>query len=182
MTRMTQTATARSVLFAAAFAAGILALAGCSSSSSGSTGASGATTASTQPAAGSTATAAGAAGGAATCPSYEAVSAAAGVSYSGLQVDPPSPGFPQTVCNYSGNNTDVTIGLYPAGTTLTSLTSVATGTLTPVSGLGSQADSTTTPNVGVYVYTPTGAFNVIDGSSELTVSNVEAIARVVLAN
>jgi hypothetical protein len=179
---MTQSTTARSVLFAAAFAAGILTLAGCGSSSSGSTGASGATTAATEPAAGSTATAAGTAGGAATCPTYEAVSAAAGVSYSALQVEPPSPGFPQTQCNYSGDNTDVTIGLYPAGTTLSSLTSIATGTLTAVSGLGSQADSTTTPNVGVYVYTPAGAFNVIDGSSELTVSEVEAIAKVVLAN
>lgn len=49
-------------------------------------------------------------------------------------------------------------------------------------GLGSQADSTTTPNVGVYVYTPAGAFNIIDGTSELTVSKVEAIAKVVLAN
>jgi hypothetical protein len=180
---MTQRAPSRSVLSAAILATGgVLALAGCGGSSTAAGVTQPTTSGVTQSAAGTTTTtAAAAAAAAATCPTAAAVSTAAGVTYGALQVEPPSSGFPQTVCNYSGTNTDVTIGLYPAGTTLSSLTSVATGTLTPVSGLGSQADSTTTPNVAVYVYTPTGAFNIVDGSSELTVSKVEAIAKVILA-
>jgi hypothetical protein len=97
-------------------------------------------------------------------------------------VTPPSSGFPQTVCNYSGKNQALTVGLYPAGTTLVSVTSVATGTLTPAPGLGSQADLTTTPNSAVYVYRSSGAFSVVDGSDLLHVSQVEAVAKVILAN
>lgn len=73
------------------------------------------------------------------------------------------------------------MGLYPAGTTLGSLTSVATGTLTPVPGLGSQADSTTTPASAVYVYRSSGAFSVVDGSDLLHVSQVVAVAKAILA-
>jgi hypothetical protein len=150
-------------------AAGIVTLAGCGGSAPSASVA--------QPAAGMTT--AGAA--AATCPTAAAVSAAAGVTYTSLQVSPPSSGFPQTVCSYSGTNEALTVGLYPAGTTLSSLTSVATGTLTSVSGLGSQADSTTTPASAVYVFRSSGAFSVVDGSDLLHVSQVEAVARVVLA-
>ncbi|HXL88896.1 MAG TPA: hypothetical protein VN969_07950 [Streptosporangiaceae bacterium] len=73
------------------------------------------------------------------CGGSSASSAAANAKYNALKVQPPSSGFPQTVCSYSGSNEALTVGLYPAGTTLQSLTSVATGTLTPVPGLGSQA-------------------------------------------
>jgi hypothetical protein len=159
-------------------AAGIVTLAGCGGSAPSASVA--------QPAAGMTTAAAAAAAAtagaaAATCPTAAAVSAAAGVTYTSLQVSPPSSGFPQTVCSYSGTNEALTVGLYPAGTTLSSLTSVATGTLTSVSGLGSQADSTTTPASAVYVFRSSGAFSVVDGSDLLHVSQVEAVARVVLA-
>jgi hypothetical protein len=156
-------------------AAGIVTLAGCGGSAPSASVA--------QPAAGMTTAAAAATAGAAaaTCPTAAAVSAAAGVTYTSLQVSPPSSGFPQTVCSYSGTNEALTVGLYPAGTTLSSLTSVATGTLTSVSGLGSQADSTTTPASAVYVFRSSGAFSVVDGSDLLHVSQVEAVARVVLA-
>jgi hypothetical protein len=156
-------------------AAGIVTLAGCGGSAPSASVA--------QPAAGMTTAAAPAvaAAAAATCPTAAAVSAAAGVTYTSLQVSPPSSGFPQTVCSYSGTNEALTVGLYPAGTTLSSLTSVATGTLTSVSGLGSQADSTTTPASAVYVFRSSGAFSVVDGSDLLHVSQVEAVARVVLA-
>lgn len=169
---MTQRASSRSALSAVLLAAGIVTLAGCGGSAPSASVA--------QPAAGMT-TAATAGATAATCPTAAAVSAAAGVTYASLQVSPPSSGFPQTVCNYSGTNEALTVGLYPAGTTLSSLTSVATGTLTSVSGLGSQADSTTTPASAVYVFRSSGAFSVVDGSDLLHVSQVEAVAKVVLA-
>ena len=157
---------------------GIVVLAGCSSSSS-------APAASSQPASSPTAaaaaTASAAAADAVSCPSAAAVSAAAGVTYAKLQVTPPSSGFPQTGCAYSGTNQALEVGLYPAGTTLSSLTSVATGTLTPLPGLGSQADSTETPGSAVYVYRSSGAYSVVDQASSLTVSQVEAVAKVVLA-
>lgn len=151
MTLLTHRASFRSASSAAVVAMGIILLAGCSSSSS-------TPAASDQPAA-STATAtaaaaaaeAPAAADAVTCPSPAAVSSASGVTYAKLETTPPSSGFPQTSCAYSGANQALEIGLYPAGTTLSSLTSVATGTLTPVQGLGSQADSTTTPDSAVYV-------------------------------
>jgi hypothetical protein len=167
----------RSALSAVVLATGVLALAGCGGG--GSSTAAGVT----QSAAGTTTTAAAsaAAASAATCPTAAAVSTAAGVTYTALQVAPPSSGFPQTACSYSGNNEALTVGLYPAGTTLVSLTSVATGTLTSVPGLGSQADSTTTPASAVYVYRSSGAFSVVDGSDLLKVSQVEAVAKVILA-
>jgi hypothetical protein len=164
-----------------ALATGVLALAGCGGG--GSSTAAGVT----QPAARTTTTAAAsaapsaAAASAATCPTAAQVSTAAGVTYTALQVTPPSSGFPQTACNYSGNNEALTVGLYPAGTTLASLTSVATGTLTAVPGLGSQADSTTTPDSAVYVYRSSGACSVVDGSDSLKVSQVEAVAKVIVA-
>ena len=165
-----------------ALATGVLALAGCGGG--GSSTAAGVT----QPAARTTTTASAsaapsaAAASAATCPTAAQVSTAAGVTYTALQVAPPSSGFPQTACNYSGgNNEALTVGLYPAGTTLASLTSVATGTLTAVPGLGSQADSTTTPDSAVYVYRSSGACSVVDGSDSLKVSQVEAVAKVIVA-
>lgn len=174
---MTNRASSRSALSAAILATGIVTLVGCGGSSpSASVGQP--TTAAT---AATTAVGTAAAGTAATCPTAAAVSTAAGVTYASLQVSPPSSGFPQTVCNYSGTNEALTVGLYPGGTTLSSLTSVATGTLTSVSGLGSQADSTTTPASAVYVYRSSGAFSVVDGSDLLHVSQVEAVAKVVLA-
>jgi hypothetical protein len=156
-------------------ATGILVLAGCGSSSS-------TPAASSQPAS-STATAAtaSAAADAVTCPSAAAVSSAAGVTYAKLETTPPSSGFPQTSCAYSSTNQALEVGLYPAGTTLSSLTSVTTGTLTPVPGLGSQADSTTTPDSAVYVYRSSGAYSVVDQTNSLGVSQVEAVAKVVLA-
>jgi hypothetical protein len=152
-------------------ATGIFVLAGCSGSSS-------APAASNQPAS-STATAVAAP--AAACPTAAAVSSAARVTYAKLQVTPPSSGFPETSCAYSGTNQALEVGLYPAGTTLSSLTSVATGTLTPVQDLGSQADSTTTPGSAVYVYRSSGAYSVVDQANSLSVSQVEAVAKVVLA-
>jgi hypothetical protein len=178
---MTQRASSRSALPAAILATGIVTLAGCGGSSSSAGAAQPASGTTASAAAAATAAAATAAASAATCPTAAAVSAAAGVTYAALQVMPPSSGFPQTVCNYSGTNQALTVGLYPAGTTLSSLTSVATGTLTPVSGLGSQADSTTTPNSAVYVFRSSGAFSVVDGSDLLHVGQVEAVAKVVLA-
>jgi len=178
---MTQRASSRSALSAVLLAAGIVTLAGCGGSAPSASvaqPAAGMTTAATAAAAAAAATAGATA---ATCPTAAAVSAAAGVTYASLQVSPPSSGFPQTVCNYSGTNEALTVGLYPAGTTLSSLTSVATGTLTSVSGLGSQADSTTTPASAVYVFRSSGAFSVVDGSDLLHVSQVEAVAKVVLA-
>jgi len=115
------------------------------------------------------------------CGGSSASSAAANAKYNALKVQPPSSGFPQTVCSYSGSNEALTVGLYPAGTTLQSLTSVATGTLTPVPGLGSQADSTKTPASAVYVARSSGAFSVVDGSDLLSVAQVEAVAKVILA-
>lgn len=167
-----------------ALATGVLALAGCggggSSTAAGVTQ-SAARTTTTAAASASAAPSAGAAS-AATCPTAAQVSTAAGVTYTALQVAPPSSGFPQTACNYSGgNNEALTVGLYPAGTTLASLTSVATGTLTAVPGLGSQADSTTTPDSAVYVYRSSGACSVVDGSDSLKVSQVEAVAKVIVA-
>jgi len=183
---MTQRASSRSALSAVLLAAGIVTLAGCGGSAPSASvaqPAAGMTTAATAATAAAAAAAAAATAGAtaATCPTAAAVSAAAGVTYASLQVSPPSSGFPQTVCNYSGTNEALTVGLYPAGTTLSSLTSVATGTLTSVSGLGSQADSTTTPASAVYVFRSSGAFSVVDGSDLLHVSQVEAVAKVVLA-
>jgi len=178
---MTQRASSRSALSAVLLAAGIVTLAGCGGSAPSASvapRAAGLTPAATAGAGGPAATAGATA---ATCPTAAAVSAAAGVTYASLQVSPPSSGFPQTVCNYSGTNEALTVGLYPAGTTLSSLTSVATGTLTSVSGLGSQADSTTTPASAVYVFRSSGAFSVVDGSDLLHVSQVEAVAKVVLA-
>ena len=176
MTLLTQRASFRSASSAAVVAMGIFVLTGCSSSSS-------TPAASNQPASSTTtaAAASAAADGAVTCPSAAAVSSAAGVTYAKLQVTPPSSGFPQTSCAYSGTNQALEVGLYPAGTTLSSLTSVATGTLTPVQGLGSQADSTTTPGSAVYVYRSTGAYSVVDQASSLKVSQVEAVAKVILA-
>jgi hypothetical protein len=156
-------------------ATGIFVLAGCSGSSS-------APAASNQPASSTaTAVAAPAAANAAACPTAAAVSSAARVTYAKLQVTPPSSGFPETSCAYSGTNQALEVGLYPAGTTLSSLTSVATGTLTPVQDLGSQADSTTTPGSAVYVYRSSGAYSVVDQANSLSVSQVEAVAKVVLA-
>jgi hypothetical protein len=175
---MTQCVSSRSALYAAILAAGILALAGCGGSAT-SAGAAQPTSAAAQPTSGTTTAAAAAA--AATCPTAAAVSAAAGVTYTTLQAQPPSSDYPQTACSYSGTNEALTVGLYPAGTTLISLTSLATGTLTPVPGLGSQADSTTTPASAVYVYRASGAFSVVDGSDLLKVSQVEAVAKVILA-
>jgi len=115
------------------------------------------------------------------CGGSSASDGAANAKYNALKVQPPSSGFPQTVCSYSGSNEALTVGLYPAGTTLQSLTSVATGTLTPVPGLGSQADSTKTPASAVYVARSSGAFSVVDGSDLLSVAQVEAVAKVILA-
>jgi hypothetical protein len=149
---------------------GIVVLAACSSDSS---------TAATSSQPASSATTAAAAS-VVTCPSAATVSTAAGVTYAKLQVTAPSAGFPQTSCAYSGTNQALEVGLYPAGTTLGSLTSVATGTLTPVPGLGSQADSTTTPDSAVYVYRSSGTYSVVDQSSSLSVSQVEAVAKAIL--
>jgi hypothetical protein len=168
---MAQRVSSRSALSGAILATGVLALAGCGGSSA-SDGAA-------QPASGTTTAAAATA--AVTCPTAAAVSAAAHAKYNALKVQPPSSGFPQTVCSYSGSNEALTVGLYPAGTTLQSLTSVATGTLTPVPGLGSQADSTKTPASAVYVARSSGAFSVVDGSDLLSVAQVEAVAKVILA-
>jgi hypothetical protein len=176
---MTQRASSRSALSGAILAAGFLALAGCSGSSASSTAAGSSTAVAVPPASGTPTAAAAAV--AVTCPTAAAVSAATGVTYTALQVSRPSAGFPQTACSYSGTNEALTVGLYPAGTTLLSLTSVATGTLTPVPGLGSQADSTTTPASAVYVYRSSGTFSVVDGSESLKVSQVEAVAKVILA-
>jgi hypothetical protein len=126
-----------------------------------------------------------------TCPTAATVSSIAGVTYITLQVSAPSSEFPQTTCRYIGKKKarrkgakkraeTLTVSLYPAGTTLASLTAVATGTLTPVAGLGSQADSTRTPASAVYVYRSSGAFSVVDGSDLLSVRRVEAVAKAVL--
>ncbi len=126
-----------------------------------------------------------------TCPTAATVSSITGVAYIALQVSAPSSGFPQTTCRYIGKKKvkrkgrrkreeTLTVSLYPAGTTLASLTSAATGTLTPVAGLGSQADSTRTPASAVYVYRSSGAFSVVDGSDLLSVRRVEAVAKAVL--
>ena len=165
MTLLTHRASFRSASSAAVVATGIFVLAGCSSSSS-------TPVASNQPASSATtaASASAAAAGAVTCPSAAAVSSAAGVTYAKMQATPPSSGFPQTSCAYSGTNQALEIGLYPAGTTLSSLTSVATGTLTAVQGLGSQADSTKTPGSAVYVYRSLGAYSVVDQANALSVS------------
>jgi len=176
VTRLTHRASSKSASSAAVVATGIFVLAGCSSSSSSSPAASNQPASSTASAA-----AASAAADAATCPSAAAVSSAAGVTYAKLETTPPSSGFPQTSCAYSGTSQALEIGLYPAGTTLSSLTSVATGTLAPVQGLGSQADSTTTPGSAVYVYRSSGAYSVVDQANSLSVSQVEAVAKVVLA-
>lgn len=176
MTLLTHRASLRSASSAAVVAVGIFVVAGCSSSSSSTP------VTSNQPASSTaTAAAASAAAAAVTCPSAAAVSSAAGVTYAKLQVTPPSSGFPQTSCAYSGTNQALEVGLYPAGTTLSSLTSVATGTLTPVQGLGSEADSTGTPGSAVYVYRSSGAYSVVDQASSLSVGQVEAVAKVVLA-
>jgi hypothetical protein len=175
VTLLTHRASFRSASSVAVVAMGIFVLVGCSSNSS-------TPAASNQPASSTaTAAAASAAADAVTCPSAAAVSSAAGVTYAKLEVTPPSSGFPQTSCAYSGTNRALEVGLYPAGTTLSSLTSVATGTLTPVQGLGSQADSTTTPGSAVYVYRSSRAYSVVDQANSLSVSQVEAVAKVVLA-
>lgn len=178
MTLLNHRAAIRSASSAAVVATGIFVLAGCGSSGSSTPAASGQPASSTMT---TTAASAAAAGGAVTCPSAAAVSSAAGVTYAKLQVTPPSSGFPQTGCAYSGTSQALEVGLYPAGTTLRSLTSVATGTLTPVPGLGSQADSTTTPGSAVYVYRSSGAYSVVDQANSLSVSRVEAVAEVILA-
>jgi hypothetical protein len=198
VTRMTQRASASPALSAAILAAGVLALAGCTGSAT-----SAARTA--QPTAGTTTAGASATSAASassapaseaatewmTCPTAATVSSIAGVTYITLQVSAPSSEFPQTTCRYIGKKKvtrkgrrkraeTLTVSLYPAGTTLASLTSVATGTLTPVAGLGSQADSTRTPASAVYVYRSSGAFSVVDGSDVLSVRRVEAVAKAVL--
>jgi hypothetical protein len=181
VTLLTHRASFRSASCAAVVAMGIVVLVGCSSSSS-TPAASNQPASSTATAAASTATAApSAAADAVTCPTAAAVSSAAGVTYAKLEVTPPSSGFPQTSCAYSAANQALEVGLYPAGTTLSSLTSVATGTLTQVQGLGSQADSTTTPDSAVYVYRSSGAYSVVDQANSLSVSQVEAVAKIVLA-
>lgn len=118
-----------------------------------------------------------------TCPTAATVSSVAGVTYTALQVSAPGAGSPQTACSYSGKKKKeaLTVSLYPAGTTLAALTSVATGTLTPVAGLGSQADSTRRPTSAVYVYRSSGAFSVVAGSDLLKVRQVEAVAKTVLS-
>ena len=201
VTRMTQRASASPALSAAILAAGVLALAGCTGSATSAARIA-------QPTAGTTtvdtsATSAASASSAAseaaseaatewmTCPTAATVSSIAGVTYITLQVSAPSSEFPQTTCRYISKKKvtrkgrrkraeTLTVSLYPAGTTLASLTSVATGTLTPVAGLGSQADSTRTPASAVYVYRSSGAFSVVDGSDVLSVRRVEAVAKAVL--
>ena len=74
-----------------------------------------------------------------TCPSAATVSSAAGVTYAKLETTPPSSGFPQTSCAYSGTNS------------------------------------------AVYVYRSSGAYSVVDQANSLSISQVEAVAKVVLA-
>jgi hypothetical protein len=81
-----------------------------------------------------------------TCPSAAAVSSAAGVTFAKLETTPPSSGFSQTSCGYSGTNRALEVGLYTADRILSSLTP-----------------------------------SVVDQATSLSVSQVEAVAKVVLA-
>jgi len=130
------------------------------------------------------ATATGASGAPTTCPSASLVSTASGNTFTGPQVTQPNPSqdTPDLVCEYStGGATELQVALAPSGTTLQSLTANVSNPTTPVSGLGDAAASTTSP-VAVYVYRSSApGVTVIDQGSLLTVTQVEAIAKAVIA-
>ena len=160
-------------------AAGSLIIVGCGSTSpTAGSGAPGGGTA--IPSAAATA----APGAPATCPSASLVSTAAANTLTGPQVTEPDPSqdTPDLVCEYStGGATELQVALAPSGTTLRTLTANVSNPTTPVSGLGDSAVSTTSP-VAVYIYRSSApGITVIDQGSLLTVSQVEAIAKAVIA-
>ena len=119
-----------------------------------------------------------------TCPSASLVSTASGNTLTGPQVTEPNPSqdTPDLVCEYSsGGATELQVALAPSGTTLQTLTANVSNPTTPVSGLGDAAASTTSP-VAVYVYRSSApGITVIDQGTLLTLSQVEAIAKAVIA-
>jgi hypothetical protein len=84
------------------------------------------------------------------------------------------------VCQYSANGaTALLVSLYPSGTSLRTITAIVPATTTPISGLGNSAAYYGT---AVYVAnTSSPTFSVIDQTGSLTLSQVEAVARAVLA-
>jgi hypothetical protein len=114
-----------------------------------------------------------------TCPAAAGLGTAGGTTYTGPQSQPG--GNPGTVvCQYSSNGSvALLVSLYPTGTSLQTITANVPAATTALAGLGTAAAAYGTE---VYVARSSApSFSVIDQTGSLTLSQVEAEARVVLA-
>ena len=161
------------LIVTATLAVGAVTLAACSSGGSGST-------ATTAPP-GTSATTAAPAAGSATCPSASSLSAAAGATYTGPQSQAGySPGV--TVCSYSvSSNVALLVSLYPAGTSLQTLTANLSNPTTPASGLGGSAATATNPPSVFVARTGAPSFSAIDQTGQLTTTQLIALGKAVIA-
>jgi len=171
------------LIVTATLAVGAVTLAACSSGGSGSTATTappGTSATTAAPAAGSATTAVPAAGSA-TCPSASSLSAAAGATYTGPQSQAGySPGV--TVCSYSvSSNVALLVSLYPAGTSLQTLTANLSNPTTPASGLGGSAATATSPPSVFVARTGAPSFSAIDQTGQLTTTQLIALGKAVIA-
>ena len=113
------------------------------------------------------------------CPSATALSSAGGTTYS-TPVSQPGANAGVVVCQYSsGGQIALLISLYPSGTSLREISANVPVATTPISGLGNSAS-----HYGTEVYVARSSapsFSVIDQTGSLTLAQVEAEAKVVLA-
>jgi hypothetical protein len=113
------------------------------------------------------------------CPSAAALGTAGGTTYTAPQSQPG--GNPGTiVCQYSaGGEVALLVSLYPKGTSLREISANVPAATKKISGLGNSAS-----HFGTEVYVANSSspsFSVIDQTGSLTLAQVEAEARAVLA-
>jgi len=120
------------------------------------------------------------------CPAAAAVSAAIGsFTYAGPEAEAGAdPGV--TVCTYNSTGQNqgpaLLLSLYPSGTSLQTITANCSSRLTRVSGFGDSAETTEAPTAIWVARSSAPGFSLIAQGAGLSVSQVEAVAKVILTH